>query len=364
MARAFWDALPADISLDVALHAECRLQHEPYPSRHHYVPVDWRGVENRGFESGPGWLVGDTPVTEVEGRHYPLEFLARRLDHFHGLGLGVDAIGVGVDRLESAEARELFRRHFLPIRTWTVRSTACQEALLDLGVSPQAIRVGADWAWLYRPRRDCREWARAFWSGLGVDPARPLLVANVVNLVWRKAAGARRAVAAAFDELAGQHGFQIAFFCSECRPGELYDHAASNEIRGWMRRPAVIVPNQYWSPDQMLGLLAHAAVTVSQRYHFTLASVLAGTVPVTIVRSQKMETLLDDLGERPAGRIDSVTREQLAGVVMDAVRRRREILEPLLTAKDRLRKRAGQNLLMLEWKKRAESLSEAECRTK
>jgi hypothetical protein len=105
MARAFWDALPENVRLEIPLFPEHVRQREPYPLRHRYLPVHWEGNENSHVESMPGLLVGDTPVTEAEGLHWPLGFLEPRLEHFHRRGLPVDALGVGVDRLQSAAAR-------------------------------------------------------------------------------------------------------------------------------------------------------------------------------------------------------------------------------------------------------------------
>ena len=175
--------------------------------------LDEAGNEN-AEASVPGLLVGGTPVTDAEGVHWPLRFLAPRLDHFHRHALPVDAVGVGVEPLQTDEARALFRESFGPVRSWTVRSEACRAALLTLDVDPARIRVGADWAWLHAPRRDRRRWAEETWRTHGIDPARPLLVINVVNMLWRDCDAAKRAVAGAISRAAARDGLQIAFFCN------------------------------------------------------------------------------------------------------------------------------------------------------
>jgi polysaccharide pyruvyl transferase WcaK-like protein len=228
-----------------------------------------------------------------------------------------------------------------------VRSEACRSALLDLGVAPERVAVGADWAWLYRPRRDRREWAAEQLRRAGVEPTAPLLLANVVNMLWQGAAEARAAIAAAFDELSSRHGFQIGFFANECREGEYFDHAAARQIRALMARPAAVLPNWYYSPDETLGLLAHAAVTVSQRYHFALESVLAGTVPVCLVRGQKMRGLVEELGLRVPGTVDRVEAGALAAAVVEAAAGGMEEKARLAQAAGRLRERAGRNLRFL-----------------
>ncbi len=343
MARAFWDQLGDQVRLDVAVLPEYRRQREPYPSIHQLVPVDWNGIENRETRC-PGLLVGDTPVAEAEGLQWPLQFLAPRLEHFHRHQLPVDALGVGVERLASDAARDLFRRAFLPIRSWTVRSPACREALLALGVGEEQVVVGADWAWLYRPRRDLRDWAAAAWQALGVDPSRPLVAVNVVNMIWKDCDRSRQALAEALDTLAARDGFQIAFFSNECRDGDYYDHAAALEIRGRMREPAVVAPNHYYAPEEALALLAYAAVAVSERYHFSVQAVLAGTIPVDIVRGQKMRGLVEELGLESAGAVEQVSSEAVVASVRTACADRAALRARLGARAELLRGRARENL--------------------
>ena len=84
-----------------------------------------------------------------------------------------------------------------------------------------------------------------------------------------------------------------------------------------MERPSFVVPPDYYTPDEALALLAGAAVTLSCRYHFTVQSVLAGTVPVTLARSAKMTDLLDELGGAPVGTLERVD----AGAVAEEIGR-------------------------------------------
>jgi polysaccharide pyruvyl transferase WcaK-like protein len=344
MARAFWDALPAGVRLSVDLFPNHALQREPYPRAHEHVFLDWNGAPVAPGRPIPGLLVGDTPVTESLSLDWPLRFLAPRLRAFHDAGQPVDAVGVGVEPLRSAEARAVFARDFAPIRSWTVRSPACRALLLDLGVPADRVEVGADWAWLYRPRRDLRAWGASTWAGLGVAPHRPLLVANVVNEIWRGHGEVKRAIASALDELVARHGFQVAFFCNEVREGEFYDLAAARETQALMSEPSVVVPNLYWAPDEALGLLAHATVALGGRYHFTAESVLAGVPPVGIARSEKMRGLFEDLGLQPAGTMDGVDPSRIVAEVLAAASQRVERVRALVEARERLAARGAANL--------------------
>jgi len=344
MARAFWDALPVEVSLLVEVFPNAERQREPLPSRLQYRHLDWNGQPPIAAPDAPGLLIGDTPVTETLGLDWPLRFLAPRLEAFHRVGQPVHALGVGVEPLRSDEARALFRRHFLPIRSWTVRTPACRQTLLELGVAEHRLALGADWAWLYRPGRALEAWGSATWTELGIEPGQPLLVVNVVNEIWRDAVGTKAAVASALDELATKDGLQVAFFCQEMREGDFYDLAAARETMRLMSAPAVVVPNLYYSPDELLGLLTHATVTLGGRYHFVAASVLAGTVPVVLARSAKMQGLIEDLGLVAAGQIGSTSTASITDAVRGAIRDRGNACRRLAVARDELAARARRNL--------------------
>lgn len=344
MARSFWDRLPEGIALEVPLFPESARQREPYPAAHRLRAVDWEGDEGAPFSDLPGLLVGGTPVAEFEGLHFPLSFLARRLLRFHRLGLPVDAVGVGVDRLENGRAVEIFREAFGPVRSWSVRSESCREALLSLGVDHGVVTVGADWAWLHRPRADRRVEATKAWRRAGVDPARPFVAVNTVNLNWRGLEAPRRALAAALDAARDRLGLQVGFFCNECRAGEFYDLEAAREVRALMEGPAALLPNEYWSVDEALALLSHATVVVGARYHVVVESALAGVPPVGLLRGQKMRSLARDLRFEVGGTVEAIDRDELFSAIERCVAERDDRRTVLAEDRARLAIRAGRNL--------------------
>lgn len=344
MAQAFWANLPADHRLDVEVYPAHVLKRELYPERNTYRLVNESESDGWNPASAPGLLACGTPVNETEGLAFPMQFVGERLRRFAARDIPVDAVGIGIDRLHSKRARSLFESSFLGVRSWTVRTPDCQEALTDLGVEPKRIIVGADWAWLYKQKRDLTDWGAEMWASLGVDLERPLLMANLVNLVWRSRVASKREIARALDALCSQHGFQIAFFCNECREGEMFDRAAAEEVKSMMESPSVMVPNYYWSPDEVLGLTTHADVVVSQRYHFSIFAALAGTVPVSILRGCKMRGLVKELGTPASCRIENVESEQLLNDILDAHRNRSLYLDRLSMARRQLAVRAGNNL--------------------
>jgi polysaccharide pyruvyl transferase WcaK-like protein len=213
-----------------------------------------------------------------------------------------------------------------------------------MGVSRERLRVGADWAWLYRSGVDLGAWAAAYWQELGIDPERPLLVANIVNLCWRNRREEKRTIAAALDEAAAAMHLQLAFFCNESRRGPDYDFAAASEVASLLRHPAVLVPNLYYSPDETLALLRRACVTVGERYHFVVQSILADVMPVAILRGQKMRSLVEDTQTPVGGHIECIQPDVLAAAIVQALVERPTRGSALIEVRDRMAIRARQNL--------------------
>ena len=119
-----------------------------------YQYVDWKDDINSHQSiksSRAALLVGGTPVAAEWGIDWPLRALADRLRFCHAEGIPVHAVGVGVDSLYDEEARQIFIDAFRPITSWTVRTSYCRSALLDLGVPSERIAVAADLAWLFSP---------------------------------------------------------------------------------------------------------------------------------------------------------------------------------------------------------------------
>ena len=342
MNRAFWDALPASVELEIEVFPNAALQRQPYPPPHRYVTIDWEGRPSPS-PAVPGLLVGDTPVTDTLGAPWPLGFLAPRLDAFHAAGLPVDALGIGVEPLRTAEGRALFAASFLPIRSWTVRSQRCRASLLELGVDPSRVAVGCDWAWLYRVHEDRSAWAAQVLRTAGWDGGTPLVLANVVNEIWSGRTDCKQALARALDRVTAG-GAVVAFFCQEMRPGAFFDQAAAAEVRSAMKAPSLLVPPEYYTADEALALVSLASATLSSRYHLTVQSVLAGVVPLTLARSPKMTGLLEELGLAPVATLDEVDEGAvLRGLLAildagDAERQR------LAAVRERLAARAARNL--------------------
>jgi polysaccharide pyruvyl transferase WcaK-like protein len=168
---------------------------------------------------------------------------------------------------------------------------------VECGVKPDAVTVAADMAWLIEPAgtdfgRDCLH----MW---GFDMQRPLIGVNLVNenLLFEQQPLLVDELAAALDALACLMDASVIFLSNEIREGPTFDKAAALQVMQKMKRSdrAIMAPNDYLSPNQMLSLIGCCDLTMSMRYHFCLFSALQGTPFVAIERSGKLSDLCWDI---------------------------------------------------------------------
>jgi polysaccharide pyruvyl transferase WcaK-like protein len=343
MAQAFWHSLPPGFRLHVGVFGNYKMQREPYPPRHAYYEYSSGTLECSWVRDMPAVLVGTSCITDAEGHHWPLGFLSERLNVLHENGVSVDAIGVGVDGVRGPEGRRLFERYFRKIRSWTVRDASAREFLLELGVPPHAIAVGADWCWLYPYKAAPPGWAEGVWRGCGIDPGRPLIVLNLFHQGGALDAPVWRELASALNRLAREDGFQLAHFCNEIRhPG--YDLEAAQSLATQMSYPLALVPNDYYSPSEAIDLLRCATVTVGRRYHFCAESVLAGVAHVNLGRGQKLLSLSLELGLSPVGDLEQLSAGELCAAVRSAAENRPSRVASQTAHALRLQERTRENL--------------------
>ncbi|MBL8293885.1 MAG: hypothetical protein JNN08_18720 [Bryobacterales bacterium] len=272
--RVLWQSVPEAISLAVPLFGEGPPQRAAYPDRHRYLPIG-------AMPQGPAMLVGGT-ISDAEGVHFPLQFLAPRLTRCHQRGWWVEAHGVGVDPIRTDIGRQVFQKAFLPLRKWTVRSEDCREALLELSVPAERIVVAADWAWLHKPAGELRDWARRVWREWGRDEARPLVVVNIVQ-DWE-------GLTVALQSLASQ--YQVALYSNDTRV-----NAPDQRVAAGLHWKGLRVPPESYAPEETIALLAEAHVVVAQRYHTAVEAALGGARIVLLSRpGRKIHSLGKELG--------------------------------------------------------------------
>jgi 2-oxo-4-hydroxy-4-carboxy-5-ureidoimidazoline decarboxylase len=96
---------------------------------------------------------------------------------------------------------------------------------------------------------------------------------------------------------------------------------------GWTVRPSVtnfllvdldrperaaILPNDYRTPGQMMGLIGKCQLAIGMRYHFCLFAAIQGVPFLAIKRSDKVADLCEDLRWKHGAGLDQLTAEEFA----------------------------------------------------
>jgi len=242
-------------------------------------------------------IVGGTPIMDIEG-DWPLRDLAPLVRSIDRWKVPLAFIGVGTESLRLDKSRRIVADEIAPRAAhWSVRSDRDRRRLTDYGVPAQLITVAADMAWLIEAATP--EFGRDHLQRLGVDPGKSLIGVNLVNenLVFDRQPQMVDALATALDELAATMDARVIFLANEVREDATFDKAAATKVIARMKRSdrAVLVPNRYLAPRQMMSIIGCCALAISMRYHFCLFSALQGVPFIAIERSDKVADLCWDI---------------------------------------------------------------------
>jgi polysaccharide pyruvyl transferase WcaK-like protein/SAM-dependent methyltransferase len=268
--------------------------------------------------AGRALLLGDTPVTDQLGLDWPLRYHAPALAACAEAGVPVHAVGVGVDRLSDPEGVKIFRAHHSRIASWTVRTNSCRAALEASGVSPSAIRVAADLAWLLTPRPEDVLWASEHLRRLGLDLARPLVGVSLVNEIWGTDPERPARLARLLARVGEETGAHVLLVCNETRPGPYFDSACAQAVAARLPGGATILPPEPLAPSQMAGVLRCCSFVLAQRYHVALLAMLAGVPAAVFARGQKVAGLAEDAGTPIIGDVAATDPDGAAGAAVRA----------------------------------------------
>jgi polysaccharide pyruvyl transferase WcaK-like protein len=243
-------------------------------------------------------IIGGTPIMDVLG-DWPLCELTPLVRSIDRWKVPLVFIGVGIEDLRLEESRRIVANEIVPrVRHWSVRSDRDRQRLIECGVLSNMITVAADMAWLIEPATN--DFGIEHLQRLGVGPAERLIGVNLVNenSVFDKQPGIVESLAATLDKLTEEMDARVIFLANEVREGPTFDKSAALRIVGRMARPdrAVLAPNDYLAPRQMMSIIDCCALTVSMRYHFCLFSALQEVPFIAIERSDKVADLCWDLG--------------------------------------------------------------------
>jgi polysaccharide pyruvyl transferase WcaK-like protein len=229
---------------------------------------------------------------------WPLSEVVPLVQAAHAQRKPVVFIGTGTERLQREDSKRIVSDILAPrVKHWTVRCARDMERLADYGVAPECLTVAADLAWTLDPvsaefgKDRLRQW--------GLDVESPFVGVNVNNEKFVQAQAPRLSekLGMFLDKLVEKHGVNILFFCNEVREDESFDKTASLKVMSCMkhRERTFLVPNHYWTPQQMLSLIGCCHITIGMRYHFCLFSVLQNVPFIALKRSDKVDDLCWDM---------------------------------------------------------------------
>lgn len=242
-------------------------------------------------------FAGGTPIMDVLG-DWPLSQVVPLVQSTDSWRVPVSFVGVGIETLRRDHSRRLVASEIVPrVRHWSVRSARDRDRLVEYGASPAAVTVAADMAWLIEPARD--DFGRDCLTSWGLDVRRPIVGVNVVNEngLFDRSPELVEALASALDTLAARLDAQVLFLSNEIRQDPSFDTASALAVKSRMTRATgvFVAPNVYFSPRQMMSIIACCRLTMSMRYHFCLFSALQQVPFIAIERTDKLADLCWDL---------------------------------------------------------------------
>jgi polysaccharide pyruvyl transferase WcaK-like protein len=256
-------------------------------------------------------FAGGTPIMDMLG-DWPLCEVVPQIQAAARRRCPIVFLGIGTEPLQHAKSRRIFAEQISPhVRWWTVRCEHDRTRLIEYGAAPETITVAADMAWLIEPAT--RDFGRQRLRELGLDQqpnVPPVIAVNLVNEneVLDQQPQIVAELARALDELVETRSAKILFLSNEVRLHATFDTAAARLVIAKMKHggaSAVLAPNDYLSPRQMMSIIGCCDLAISMRYHFCLFAALQGVPFVALMRSDKLKDLCYDLdwpaAVKPAG---------------------------------------------------------------
>ncbi len=295
-------------------------------------------------------FAGGTPIMDILGS-WPLSEVVPLISAAHSQGKPIAFVGVGTERLQSESSRRTVSEVLAPkVARWSVRSERDKERLTDYGVRPQSVTVAADMAWLLDPVTI--DFGKQHLKRLGLGENEPYVGVNVNNesFMLKQEPRLFEKLGRCLDEMIVRYGVRVLFLCNEVREDDMFDMAASLRIRASMRHKesSVLVPNEYFTPQQMLSLIACCRATVSTRYHFCLFSALQKVPFLALKRSDKVADLCWDLQWQYGASLSDINVADLSDAFSEIEGRRAELVVQLGNRVQCMRERALRNNIALE----------------
>jgi polysaccharide pyruvyl transferase WcaK-like protein len=288
---------------------------------------------------------GGTPIMDVLGQ-WPLSELTPLVSEAKRTRKSIVFVGTGTEVFRRDESRLIMSKLISPnVLHWTVRSSRDKERLVEYGVLDECITVAADMAWMLE--RVSTQFAQDYLRKLNVDTNVPLVGVNVNNEPFMLTREPRifEKLAAFLDIIVERYGVQVLFLCNEIRDGEIFDKVASQKVLAHMknRNRTFLLPNHYWTPQQMLSFIGCCHLTITTRYHFCLFSALQDVPFIAIKRSDKVDDLCWDMNWIYAVSLDEIDPVLMRNFYLEIEQRRQQIVTSLRATSQLLKERVLKN---------------------
>lgn len=242
-------------------------------------------------------VAGGTPIMDVLG-NWPLSELAPLVSIAHLKHKPMVFVGIGTEELQRDESRVTMAKVIAPnVLHWSVRCTRDKERLMDYGVAEESVTVAADMAWLLE--RASTAFGKEYLEKLNLESDAGLIGVNVNNekFVMEQEPELFEKLASFLDVIIEKYGVRVLFFCHDVRETETFDKVASEKVVAHMKHHdrTFIMPNHYWSPQEMLSFIGCCRLTIGMRYHFCIFSALQNVPFIAVKRSGKVEDLCWDI---------------------------------------------------------------------
>lgn len=270
------------------------------------------------FVVGGGTMIGDELSLA-----YPLIHGAQRVASAAMLGKRTVFWCCGANRV-SSETGQRITHGLIKASAWmSFRDAASADLCRSYRQGAFAdIRAYSDPAYLVKPQASARtdvvmRRLRRHGKTIGI---------NLLNEVWGGQPGYKQAVAAACNRVCDQTGAVPVFFANEVRPGAFYDLMANLEATRWLECPYEILYPEYYTPQEMLEIIAGFSAVFSMRMHPLIFASSVGVPFDGISRADKMDNFFGRFGRRSCCRINDVKADIVFEAMIRLLREPRGIL--------------------------------------
>jgi polysaccharide pyruvyl transferase WcaK-like protein len=302
------------------------------------------------FRSAASVIVGGTPIMDVQGA-WPFKELVPLVNQAGNQGKPVIFVGTGTESLLREESKQVVSKIFATsVDHWSVRSQRDKQRLTDYGVPDERVTVAADLAWTIDAVSE--DFGKGLLTEVGVNTDNRFIAVNLTNEKFVREQHPRlfEQMGTFLDALIEKHDVHILFVANEVREGNDFDVVASNRALSSMKHQnrATLIPNKYWTPEQMRSLIACCHMTISMRYHFCLFSAVQRVPFLALKRSDKVDDLCWDIDWPYGVRLSEINISEMLDMYSDADSNKNSMIDHLRERTELMRERAYKNTVSLD----------------